>query len=367
MLETALKLIKKIEDQGFVAYIVGGFVRDYLLGITSHDIDICTNARPSDIRNIFQDACLPNEAYGSTTVLIKNIHFEITTFRKEITYINNRKPIEFEYIDDLLEDLKRRDFCINTLCMDKNGNIIDLLNGKEDLEKKEINTVGDSYTKFVEDSLRILRAVRFATSLNFSLSSDVKESIKETKQYVLKLSYSRKKEELNKIFTSVHVKYGVKLLLELGLDQQLKLFRLKEITYFEDLIGIWAQLEVDDIYPFTKNEKELMNQIRTVLKLDNLDSLVLYQYGLYVNSIAAGIKGINKKLVTKKYNELSMKSKNEMKITGLDIMKLLHTKPGKYLKEILKDLEEKIITNQLSNEVEALKQYVLEKYGSTQI
>ena len=131
MLNTALKLIKTIEEHGYIAYIVGGFVRDQLLGITSNDIDICTSARPSDIRNIFPNSCLPNEAYGSITVVIKNIRFEITTFRKEIRYLNNRKPIEFEYIDDLMEDLKRRDFRINTICMDKDGKVIDLLNGKE--------------------------------------------------------------------------------------------------------------------------------------------------------------------------------------------------------------------------------------------
>ena len=154
--------------------------------------------------------------------------------------------------------------------------------------------------------------------------------------------------------------------MELGLDQQLKLYRLKDITYFEDLIGIWAQLEVDDIYPFTKNEKELMRQIRIVLKLDNLNPLVLYRYGLYVNSVAAGIKGIDKKLVTREYNELPMKSKNEMKISGLDIMKLLHIKPSSLLKEILNDVEEKIILAQLPNEKEQLRKYILQKYSSTQ-
>ena len=205
MLNTALKLIKTIEEHGYTAYIVGGFVRDQLLNIPSNDIDICTSARPSDIRNIFPNSCLPNEAYGSVTVIIKNIRFEITTFRKEIRYLNNRKPIEFEYIDNLLDDLKRRDFLINTICMDKDGKIIDLLNGKSDLDKKEIHTVGDSIYKFSEDALRILRAVRFATNLNFRLSDEVKNAIRETKHYVRNLSYDRKREELNKIFPSKKV------------------------------------------------------------------------------------------------------------------------------------------------------------------
>ena len=359
MLDIALKLLKKIEDNGFVAYIVGGFVRDYLLGLSSADIDICTNARPSDIRNIFKDSCLPNEAYGSITVILKNVHFEITTFRKEISYLNNRKPVEFEFIDDLLEDLKRRDFLINTLCMDKYGNVIDMLNGQEDLENREINTVGNSEYKFREDSLRILRAIRFATILDFSLSSDVKQAILKTKQYVKKLSYQRKKEELNKIFSSKHVRYGVRLLLELGLDQELELYNLSKINNFDDLMGIWAQLDVEDLYPFSRNEKEIISNINKVLILDNLDPRVLYKYGLYVNSIVASIKGIDKKEVTRRYNELPIKSRNEIVVNGKDIMDFLGTKPGNYLKELISKIEEEILMGNLSNQRGEIMKYVL--------
>lgn len=364
MLRTALKLIRRIEDNGYQAYIVGGFVRDRILGISSNDIDICTSARPSDIRNIFPTSCLPNEDYGSVTVIIKNIRFEITTFRKEITYLNNRKPIEFEYINDLLTDLKRRDFKINTLCMDKDGNIIDLLDGNYDIKKREINTVGDSYLKFSEDALRILRAIRFATNLDFRLSDDVKQAILKSKKYLKNLSYQRKKEELNKIFASVHVKYGVKLLLELGLDQDLELYHLNKIKCFDDLMGIWAQLDVEDIYPFSKNEKEIINDIKIVLELDNLDPFVLYRYGLYINSVVADIKGINRKLVTKKYNELPIKGRSDILIDGKEIMKVLGTKPGKYLRTIIDNIEEEIVRGNLSNTKKGLIDYIL-NYSST--
>ena len=107
MLNAALKFLKAIEDNGYEAYIVGGFVRDYLLGIESNDIDICTNARPSDIRKIFKDSCLPNQEYGSVVVVIKNVRFEVTTFRREITYVDNRKPVEFEYTLDKYEDYEK--------------------------------------------------------------------------------------------------------------------------------------------------------------------------------------------------------------------------------------------------------------------
>ena len=364
MLNAALKFLKTIEDNGYEAYIVGGFVRDYILGIESNDIDVCTNAKPSDIRKIFVDNCLPNQEYGSVVVVINNTRFEVTTFRREITYEDNRKPVEFEYIDSLTEDLQRRDFTINAICMNKDKQIIDILNGKKDITNREINTIGDSVHKLSEDSLRILRAVRFATVLNFKLSSDVKQAIKRCKHLLSNLSYERKKAELDKIFGSIHVKYGVKLLIELGLDEELKLYKLKDINYFDDIMGIWALLDVDDIYPFTKNEKNMMQGIRDALKEDNIDTLVLYKYGLYINSIAASIKGLDKKQLAYKYENLPIKELNEIKITGDEIMNLLNMEPGRYIKNIFDDLENSILLGRLDNDTDKIKEYLLNKYGT---
>lgn len=363
VLDNALKLLNKIEENGFKAYIVGGFVRDHVLGIESNDVDICTNARPKDIHNIFKDACLPNEDYGSVTVIVKNIRYEITTFRREYSYVGNRKPGKFEFIDDLHEDLKRRDFLINTLCIDCYGNVLDIMNGQKDLKDGVINTVGDSYQKFEEDALRILRAVRFATNLKFKLSDDVKNSILKTKHLLKKLSYERKREELDKIFTSVNVLYGVNLLLDLGLDVELELKELNNVKNFDDLVGVWAQLMVKDgTYRFTANEKELIKKIQLVMDMDNLSPGVLYRYGLYVNSVVAGIKKIDKKIVTRLYNELPIKSKSDIKINGDDICQLLGREPGKYLRQIMSDIEEKILTSELKNEKEILLDYVSNNY-----
>ncbi|MBE6147090.1 MAG: hypothetical protein E7168_02000 [Firmicutes bacterium] len=362
MFETALKLLAKIEENGFKAYVVGGFVRDYLLGIESHDIDVCTNAKPKDIRAIFKDACLPREAYGSITVIIKNVRFEITTFRKEYSYINYRKPIDFEYINDLHEDLKRRDFLINTLCIDRYGNVLDILNGKEDLNNREINTVGDSVYKFTQDAFRILRAVRIATTLHFKLSDEVYQAILETKHLLKNISYQRKKEELDKIFTSTYVEYGVQLLLELGLDLELDLPKLKDVSCFDDLVGVWTQLDVLDVYPFTNNERDLILGIKAVLDGGSINSRVLYNYGLYVVSIAANICGIDKKEITAKYQELPIKSKNEIVVNGMDISNYLKRKPDKYLKEIMNDLESKIINCELLNEKDCLLDYIGKTY-----
>lgn len=364
MLDIALSLLKKIESHGFKAYIVGGFVRDNILEIESNDIDICTNAKPSDLHTIFEDSCLPNEDYGSISVIYKNVLFEITTFRKEIKYINNRKPVVFEYIDDLLEDLKRRDFLINTLCMDSNGNIIDLLNGRRDIEKREINTVGDSNYKFTEDSLRILRAIRFATKLDFRLSDEIKSAILETKELVGNLSYERKKEELSKIFTSSHVKYGINLLKELGLDSVLELNNLESFKYSDDLMGVWAQLGVVNLYPFSKNEKEIITSIEKALKLDNLSNDTLYKYGLYINSVSGSIKNIDKKLIADKYSKLPIKSRRDIVIKGNDIINILNIKPSKVIDSIFSDIENKIVNSIISNDYDSIKNYLINTYST---
>ena len=364
MLDVALKLLKELTSNGYKAYIIGGFVRDYLLDIESNDIDITTNATPKEIKEIFTDSCLPTEDYGSVTVILKGIRFEITTFRKEIGYINNRRPAEVKYIDDLYPDLLRRDFVINTICMDENGKIVDYLKGVEDLNNRVIRTVGDAKKSFTDDALRILRAIRFATILNFRLNDDIIDAIKETKYLIKNLSYYRKKNELDKIFTSPNVKIGVKLILDLGLDKESELNNLDKLldTNTTSLIGIWAILDVNSKYPFNKNEKDLINDIKKVYNLNNMDPYVLYKYGLYVNSVAGEIKNLDIKKITESYANLAIKSKKDIDIKAEDIIHLLNRKPDKFLNDIYDDIERKILYRRLLNKKSEILNYINNNY-----
>ena len=365
MLEIAFSLIKELHDNGFQAYIVGGFVRDYLLGIESNDIDITTNATPKEIKEIFSEDCLPNEDYGSVVVVKKGFQFELTTFRLEIDYYDNRHPIKVQYIDDLYQDLLRRDFVINTLCMNENKDIIDYLGGQSDLERKIVRTVGNAQEKLSQDSLRILRAIRFATMLDFSLDDDLVIAIKENKDSLYKLSFQRKKEELEKIFTSPNYRKGIKMLLDLGLDSCLEISNLNKVLDSSSsisLMGIWAILDVSEKYPFNKNELELIDNIKNALKFNNLDPYVLYEYGLYVNSVAGEIKGIDLKSITESYNSLVIKTRDDISIDSLTIMNLLHKEPGKYLKNIYDSLEKEILYKRLDNSEEVIKNYILRNF-----
>lgn len=361
MLDIALKLLEEITSHGFQAYIVGGFVRDYILGIDSNDIDINTNATPKEIKDIF-DSCLPNEDYGSVTVIKKGVRFEITTFRKEMNYLDNRRPSQIEYIDDLYQDLLRRDFTINTLCMNKDGEIIDFLGGRSEIDNRVVKTVGNAKTRFEEDSLRILRAVRFATLLDFELDQETKEAIIETRELLRNLSYYRKKEELDKIFGSSNADRGIQLLLDLGLDKYLELDNLNKVTCTSSLIGVWSILNVVDKYPFNSNEKELITNINEAFLLNNLDPMALYKYGLYVNSVAGEIKGLDIKNITESYNNLVIQSRRDLDITSNDIMKGLNKGPGSYLKDIYRSIEREVLYRRVKNEKDAIMTYIMNNY-----
>lgn len=363
MLDISLKVLNKIENKGYKAYIVGGFVRDYIIGRTSSDVDISTNATPKQIKEIFPNTFIPNEAYGSITVIFDKVRFEITTFRKELKYINNRKPVEIEYIDDLVEDLKRRDFTINTLCIDSGGNIIDLLDNRTDIDNKIIKTVSNSVDSFSEDALRILRAVRFATVLDFELDCEIIKAIDKTKKYLSNISYNRKKSELDKIFMSKNAKYGIDLLIQLGLDIELEINNLKEIRLSNDLIGMWSSLDVSDNYPFTKSEKELIGKIRMLSKYDAFGDEVLYKYGPYVISIVMINNNKDSTEIKERYDALPIKSRSEILITGTDIMNILKKAPGRYISQIFDDLESAILMREIPNQKENIIDYVLQKYG----
>lgn len=355
-------VLDKFEINNYEAYIVGGYVRDYLMGKETTDIDICTNATPKEIKELFSNFKLTSLEYGNVIFEINNYKFDITTFRKEIEYKDNRKPSKIVYLDSLEEDIKRRDFTVNTICMDKDNNIIDYLDGRKDLKKKILKSVLDADMKLEQDSLRILRAVRFATVLNFKLDNELKKAIIKNKELLRNLSYERKKEELTKIFASENKKYGVKLLKDLGLLEVLELHDIHNVLLTKDITGVWA-LITDANYPFTKNEKELIKNIRMLMNVDVRDKDILYRYGLYPIGIVCDLKKLNKKKITAMYDKLPIKGKNEIVLTYDEICDLLNKVPGPFLKKIFDDIEEKIYKGLLNNDKEEIKEYILSNFS----
>lgn len=214
MYELAIKLLNEISDLGFEAYIVGGFCRDKLLNRKTKDIDICTSATPNDLIdkfNIYKD----NSRFGSLTINYEGYLFEVTTFRKDLEY-KGRYP-KIEYVNSLEEDLKRRDFTINTICIDKDSNIIDLMGAREDLNNKVIKCIGNIEIKLIEDPIRILRAIRFYGEYLFKLDDELKEEIKKYGHLLSNISKTQIEKEVSKMND-----LSIKLIKEYELDKYMK-------------------------------------------------------------------------------------------------------------------------------------------------
>lgn len=350
-------LLNKIEKEGYEAYVVGGYVRDLLLGISSYDIDICTNATPKELMSIFPSASPKN--LGGIDFKIKEYHIEITTYREEIKY-KNRKPIEFNYINNLVLDLERRDFTINALCMNSKGEIIDLVGGIDDLSNLKIKMIGDEEVKIKDDPLRILRAIRLATILNFNLDKALYKEIKDNKDLILLLSNTRIKEELDKILLSNNVKKGLNLMNDLGLLAILKISNWEEVVPVKNIEGMYAQIKINYDIPFTKEEKNNITSIRRIINTDEIDKMTIYNYGLYLSTVAGEILGIDKKEINKINKELPIHDKKEINIKASDIVSILNIDYSKEISIILKDIENLIINGKIRNKTNDIKKYIID-------
>ena len=169
---SVLSILRALNGAGFAAYAVGGCVRDSLLGRSPDDWDVTTAARPEQVMALFPGESIPTGLqHGTVTVRSGGMSVEVTTFRADGVYSDHRHPDEVSFSADLTEDVKRRDFTVNAMAMDAAGEITDLFGGREDLQSRVIRCVGDPYRRFEEDALRILRALRFAAVLDFTVES----------------------------------------------------------------------------------------------------------------------------------------------------------------------------------------------------
>ena len=201
---------------GHAAYPVGGCVRDLLLGRTPGDWDVCTDARPERVMELFPRTVPTGLKHGTVTVRTEDGPVEVTTFRREAGYADGRHPDAVDFDATLAEDLARRDFTVNAMALDENGMVIDRYGGQMDLFRSVIRCVGDPDRRFAEDALRMLRAVRFAAQLDFSIEKGPLDAIRRSARRAENLSGERIKAELEKILLSPRPELAGELL-RLGL------------------------------------------------------------------------------------------------------------------------------------------------------
>ena len=344
------EIINKIISNGFDAFIVGGYVRDYLLGFSSYDVDICTNAHIEDLIKIFKDEGIPNKQYYSYHIKKNNYNYDITCFRKELEYKKN-KPIKLEYAKDLKTDLKRRDFTINTFAIDKNNKLVDLLNAKSDLNNKIIKVVGDTSKRLEEDKTRIIRAIRFSCTLDFELDNDIKIFLKNKGHLLNEVPREYIKKELDKIFDSTNYFKFFNLVKEYKLNKYLNI-EFDDIKKSYDKMGVWAQ--VDTSLPLSNEEKKIKDNIKYLVLENALNLSNMYLYNDEVIKNAASILNLDNDL--KEFYEFkNLHSIIDINVNMDTLSKYVKVKD---IRKVYKSIEKNILEGKRNNDAASIEEYL---------
>lgn len=381
--ELARPVLQTIEQAGYEAYFVGGSVRDTILGKTIHDVDIATSAYPNEIKSLFKRTVDTGIEHGTVMILDHGTGYETTTFRSESTYTDFRRPDQVTFVRSLTEDLKRRDFTINALAMRENGEIIDLFDGLADLQNKQIRAVGNAQERFHEDALRMMRAIRFASQLDFTIVPDTLAAITAHAQLLAKIAVERTQVELIKLLMGQTPQSGLTDMLTTGLWQYCPDFAAHEsaLQSLADRLtqgvssetAVWTLLTTQfalspaAVTPFMKHWKtsnQMINAVQTTSKTatllaqGDLDDWHLYQCGRELISEAnevAVVLGAPDRLasLTDRLADLPIQRKKELAVTGRDLMQA-GIQPGPQLGAILEDLEYRVVTGAVANEKSAL-------------
>ncbi len=220
-LDDAAAIVRRLRAEGHEAFFVGGCVRDIVRGVTPQDFDIVTAARPEQVRALFTRTVSVGARFGVVLVIEGGHPYEVATFRVETGYDDGRHPSRVAFAT-AEEDVRRRDFTVNGLLMDpETGRIVDYVDGRRDIERRLIRTIGDPLERFAEDHLRMLRAVRFTTVLGFTIDSGTLSAIRRQAPAIRRISAERIRQELNRIFTSGAAREGMELLAESGLLEEI--------------------------------------------------------------------------------------------------------------------------------------------------
>ncbi|MDB5055886.1 MAG: tRNA nucleotidyltransferase [Bacilli bacterium] len=222
MEKAANQLLQVLSAHQFEAYFVGGYVRDRILNKPIQDIDIATSALPQQVMQLFPHTIPTGLKHGTVTVIIDDQAFEVTTFRKESSYEEHRRPQHVEFVSDLVEDLQRRDFTINAMAMDSYGGIKDPFNGQADIEKGIVRCVGNPDERFQEDALRMLRCIRFAANYHFQIETETWHGLLQNSALLKHVAMERVRVEVEKMIAGSDPFRALQLLLTSKLLQHTK-------------------------------------------------------------------------------------------------------------------------------------------------
>ena len=415
-------IIDTFYENNYEAFMVGGCIRDSLLSKEPKDYDITTSALPNITESLFEKTIPTGIKHGTITVLLDKEPFEVTTYRVEGEYKDNRRPDEISFVTNIKDDLSRRDFTINAFAYNSKEGLKDYFNGLEDLENKIIRTIGDNDKRFNEDALRMMRAIRFASQLDFNIEKSTLDAIKQNKKLLQNISAERIRDELCKLLLSDNPRKGLNLLKDCGvLDiiiPELKLLIEFDKNLFEHTLNVVENTPNDLILrlsalfhnvgkPNQDNCEDIARKILNRLRFDNkiiktictiikeytnvLDSITDIKIKKLINRTSK--ENIYKLLEFEKAHILSLKNSDielnklkyiknkiddilnsntplsikDLKIDGKILADKLNLKPGKVIGETLNYLLELILNNPNLNDekilLEKAKNFIENKKG----
>lgn len=387
--QDAMPVLKILEQAGYEAYFVGGSVRDVLLGRQIHDVDIATSAYPEEVKEQFAKTIDTGIKHGTVTVLYNGNSYEITTFRTESGYQDFRRPDHVTFVQNLDEDLKRRDFTINALAMNTDGQILDLFDGLSDLKKKVIRAVGDPEKRFHEDALRMMRAVRFMSQLKFDLEENTQKAIEDHHQLLKKISVERIRDEFVKMGLGPNAREAFQVFLDTKLSEDVPDFAGKSelLSVFPQLqfspaleTSLWSiiiillKIQNDKIGTFMrdwKNSNAMTNEVEQIVSFfDVLSDHVPGDYELFeigkknlLNTIdVAHILGqpVDSEALVDRYLALPIKDTSELAVDGRFLIEN-GIRPGPKLGQLLEEIKQEVVAGNLENSEAAIGEFLESK------
>lgn len=394
--EYILEVLNVLYSHNYEAYLVGGCVRDYAMGITPHDFDLTTNATPDEMIKIFSDYRIIETGvkHGTVTVVSSSNNVEITTYRLDGEYLDNRKPSSVSFTSDLKDDLSRRDFTVNALAYSPKDGLVDMFCSLNDINDKIIRCVGDSDTRFNEDALRILRALRFSSVLGFKIDDETVQSIHKNKNLLKNISRERIYSELKRLICGIKANSIIKEFYDVFVTigdifssfkeeilNNLSKLNIVNDNYIERFASLFYNVENNDVKLFLKSLKcdnytlnmisSLNCETKKVSKADKIfirylmkdyDEDFMYHY---INIKKCYDDDFDYIHFSDIYNNQKLVNCcvriKDLKITGNDIINS-GIKDGKKIGEILNTLLIMVIEDKLDNNYDELKTYVINNF-----
>lgn len=391
-----LKVLNVLENNGFEGYLVGGCVRDAKMGIEPHDFDLTTNATPYEMLDIFKDYRIIETGlkHGTVTVVSDGENVEITTYRIDGEYLDNRRPEEVYFTRNLKEDLSRRDFTVNAFAYSPSKGFVDMFGGEDDLKNKIIRCVGEADKRFNEDGLRIMRALRFASCLGFRIENDTSESIFKSKYLLKNISVERIYSEFKRLVCGVDAGKIIKNYVEvfaaanerindcadLFAENAKKIHKIKT-GYLTRIAALFYGSEKDLAKKFMKDMKADNYAIGFVSDLHRLSFCKIDADKISIRRLMgdfedefilslADLKGIfdsdfNRDSFVKEYK--TQKDLNpcvklsQLKVTGQDIISFGIEK-GPMVGKVMNDVLNVVIEERCANDYESIKSFIFDKY-----